>query len=622
MSDEQRLSDLLSEFAHTLVTDFPIQGILDHLVVRIVDVLPITAAGVTIISPGVAPRFLAASNDSALQFERLQTELGEGPCLAAYETGNPVAIADLRSDTQFPRFAPRAIEAGLAAVFTFPLCDGDHRLGALDLYRDRRGRLSATAMRTAQTLADVAAAYLHNAQSREDLHDSVLRSREIALHDSLTGLPNRTLFLERLDHAMLRCRRSNQLAAVLFVDLDQFKSVNDRFGHSVGDKLLIAVAERLTAALRPSDTVARMSGDEFVILCEDLEGHFRAGEIAARVGSVIAQPFLLSGHEVEISASVGIAFSGPGNRLSERLLAEADTAMYQAKRLGGARQQIVDLQEQERSEHLIELERELTGAASRGELRTVYQPVVDIDDGRVTGVEALLRWDSPSQGSVPPSVLIPVAERSGAITEIGEWVLERACDDRRQWGPAGSASGGLAVSVNVSAQQLMSSGYASTVADVVGRAMPNPGLLTLEMTESVFIQDAERALVVLNELKCLGVLLALDDFGTGYSSLSYLKRFPFDIVKIDQGFIFDMGHDPSSLAIVSAIIDLAHTLGLQVVAEGVETIIQCSDLASLGCDVCQGYYFAKPMSADDLAALCFQHAVGGSVYLPTLVTTL
>ena len=252
----------------------------------------------------------------------------------------------------------------------------------------------------------------------------------------------------------------------------------------------------------------------------------------------------------------------------------------------------------------------------------MFQPIVTLgDDGPVVaGLEALLRWDSPSQGSVPPSVLIPVAERSGAITEIGEWVLERACDDRQQWWPAGSASGGLAVSVNVSAQQLMSSGYASSVADAVTRSMPNPGLLTLEMTESVFIQDAERALVVLNELKCLGVLLALDDFGTGYSSLSYLNRFPFDIVKIDQGFIFDMGHDPSSLAIVSAIIDLAHTLGLQVVAEGVETIIQCSDLASLGCDVCQGYYFAKPMSADDLAALCFQHAVGGSVYLPTLVT--
>jgi diguanylate cyclase (GGDEF)-like protein len=618
MSDEQLLSEVLSEFAHTLVTDFPIQGILDHLVLRIVDVLPITAAGVTIIAPGVAPRYLAASNDSALQFERLQTELGEGPCLEAYETGHPVAIADLRGDVRFPRFAPRALEAGLAAVFTFPLCHGNEQLGALDLYRDRRGRLNAAAMKSAQTLADVAAAYLHNAQARENLHDSVIRSREFALHDSLTGLPNRTLLLERLDHAMLRCRRSKQLAAVLFVDLDQFKSVNDRFGHSVGDELLIAVAERLSTTVRPSDTVARMSGDEFVILCEDLEGHFRAGEIAARVGTAIAEPFVLSGHEIGIAASVGIAFSGPGMQLSEHLLAEADTAMYQAKRHGGGRQQIVDLQEQERSDHLVELERELNGAAARGELRTVYQPVVDIGDGRVTGVEALLRWDSPSQGSVPPSVLIPVAEKGGQIDAIGEWVLEQACDDLHRWQHAESGANELAVSVNVSAHQLMSKGYASGVASMVTRFMSDPSLLTLEMTESVFIQDAERALVVLNELKCLGVLLALDDFGTGYSSLSYLKRFPFDIVKIDQGFVFDMGHDPSSLAIVSAIIDLAHRLGLKVVAEGVETVIQCADLASLGCDVCQGYYFAQPMSADSLAAMFCQHAVNGSVYLPTL----
>ncbi len=618
MSEEPLLSEVLSEFAHTLVTDFPIQGILDHLVVRIVDVLPITAAGVTIIAPGVAPHYLAASNESALQFERLQTELGEGPCLEAFETGSAVAIADLRAETRFPRFTPRALEAGLAAVFTFPLRDGDERLGALDLYRDRTGRLNATAMKTAQTLADVAAAYLHNAQAREDLHDSVIRSREIALHDSLTGLPNRILLLERLDHAMLRSRRTNRLAAVLFVDLDQFKLVNDRYGHSVGDELLIAVAERLSSTLRPGDTVARMSGDEFVILCEDLDGHLLAGEIAARVGAAIAEPFTLSGHEIGISASVGIAFSGPGKQLSEHLIAEADTAMYQAKRRGGARHQIVNLQEQARSEHLVELERELDGAASRGELRTVYQPVVDIGDGRVTGVEALLRWDSPAQGVVPPSVLIPVAEKGGLITEIGQWVLEQACDDRHRWKHAESDVDQIAVSINVSAHQLMSAGYADNVAAVVAGANTDPTLVTLEMTESVFIHDAERALVVLNELKCLGVLLALDDFGTGYSSLSYLKRFPFDIVKIDQGFVFDMGHDPASFAIVSAIIDLAHTLGLQVVAEGVETVIQCADLASLGCDVCQGFYFARPMSADALAALFSQHAVNGSVFLPTL----
>jgi diguanylate cyclase (GGDEF)-like protein len=614
MSDEQLLSEVLSEFAHTLVTDFPIQGILDHLVERIVDVLPISAAGVTIIAPGVAPHYLAASDESAMRFERLQTELGEGPCLEAYESGTAVAIADLRSETRYPSFTPRALSAGLAAVFTFPLCDGDQRLGALDLYRKRRGRLNTTAMKTAQTLADVTAAYILNAKARADLHDSVIRSREIALHDPLTGLPNRLLLLERLDHAMLRCQRSDRLAAVLFVDLDQFKLVNDEHGHSVGDELLIAVAERLTLTLRPGDTVARMAGDEFVVLCEDLDGYLLAGEIAARVGNAIARPFVLAGCELSITASVGIAFSGPGKQLSESLLAEADTAMYQAKRRGGARQQIVNVQERERSENLVGLERELEGAAGRGELTNVYQPVVDVDNGRVTGVEALVRWESTSQGMVPPSVLIPIAEKGSLITEIGQWVLERACVDRSQWNVQGADE--LTMSVNVSAHQLMATGYVSDVATVVSRTLTNPALLTLEMTESIFIQDADRALVVLNELKCLGVLLALDDFGTGYSSLSYLKQFPFDIVKIDQGFVFDMGHDESSMAIVSAIINLAHTLGLQVVAEGVETLIQCASLASLGCDVCQGFYFAKPMSAESFASLLHQHAVSGAVYLP------
>lgn len=242
MPNEKQLSSVLSEFARTLVTDFPIQAILDHLVQRIVDVLPITAAGVTLISPGTDPRYVAASDDSALRFEELQTELGEGPCVAAYHTGEAVVVPDLRDDPRFPNFAPRALEAGLVAVFTFPLRDGDAQLGALDLYRDTPGPLDAAAMAAAQTLADVAAAYLLNAQARVDLRDSSDRSLEMALHDALTGLPNRMLFIERLDHAVRRGRRSGKRAAVLFADLDRFKLVNDLYGHSVGDELLIGVA--------------------------------------------------------------------------------------------------------------------------------------------------------------------------------------------------------------------------------------------------------------------------------------------------------------------------------------------------------------------------------------------
>jgi diguanylate cyclase (GGDEF)-like protein len=623
MASEQQLSDVLSEFARTMVTDFPIQAILDHLVTRIVEVLPITAAGVTLISPGADPRYVAASDESALRYEELQTELGEGPCLAAYESGEAVSVADLRDDERFPRFGPRALEAGLVAVFTFPLRNGTERLGALDLYRDTAGPLDAATMDAAQTLADVAASYLLNAQARSDLRDSSDRSHEQSLHDALTGLPNRILFLDRLEHAVLRARRSGKMAAVLFADLDQFKVVNDLHGHSIGDQLLVAVAQRLTAELRSGDTLARMSGDEFVILCEDLDGPEQVDVVAARVGAAVAQPFSLSGIDVDVTVSVGIAYSGPGDHLSEQLLVDADTAMYQAKRKGGARHQIIDLREQHLATQRASLERELHGAPARGELRTEYQPIVETGDGRIIGVEALLRWAHPSRGLVSPAILVPLAEQSGLIIEIGRWVLEQACPDRQRW--QNGQSHGLTMSVNVSAHQLMAPDYVATVADVLARAGTDPKHVTLEVTESVFVQDSERALVVLNELKDLGVRLALDDFGTGYSSLTYLKRFPIDIVKIDQGFIADLVQDRASHAIVVAVIDLAHMLDMTVVAEGVETTEQHGELAVLGCDSCQGYLFARPMSADAFDTLIQTDGDGagmgaGTVHLPALAS--
>jgi diguanylate cyclase (GGDEF)-like protein len=577
MPSEKQLSGVLSEFARTMVTDFPIQAILDHLVQRIVDVLPVTAAGVTLISPDTDPRYLAASNDSALRYEELQTELGEGPCLEAYQTGKAVAVPDLREELRFPKFAAQALEAGLMAVFTFPMHHDNEQLGALDLYRDTAGPLDAAEMEAAQTLADVAAAYLINAKARADLRDSSDLSRERSLHDALTGLPNRVLLLERLEHAVLRGRRSNKLAAILFADLDQFKLVNDLHGHPVGDELLMAVARRLTSVLRPGDTLARMSGDEFVILCEDLDTAAEIDAIAARVVDAIATPFDLSGVKVEISASVGIAYSGRGDNLSSQLLVDADAAMYQAKRGGGAHHRVIDLSERHLASERIIMERQLRGAKGRGELRTEYQPIVATRSGRITGVEALLRWAHPTGGVIMPAVLVPLAEQSGFITEIGRWVLEQACPDRNRWDDNGHTDD-LTVAVNVSAHQLMSSNFIATVTKVLSETATDPRLLTLEVTESVFVQDSDRAQVVLRELKRIGVNLALDDFGTGYASLNYLKRFPIDIVKIDQGFIADMVQEPASHFIVSAVIELAHQLGMTVVAEGVETAQQRDEL--------------------------------------------
>ena len=329
---EDTLSDVLSEFAQTMITDFPIQGILDRLVNRIVDLLPITAAGVTLITLQLSPHYLAASNALALQFERLQSELRDGPCVVAFSSGAPVAEPDLASATRFPKFAAAAVEAGLAAVFAFPIRHGDQPLGALDLYRDTPGALDEHAMRTAQTLADVAAAYLLNARLREERQHAADVAHHQYLHDNLTGLPNRALLLERLQQAFSRSRRTGAVSAVLFVDLDDFKSVNDRFGHAAGDELLICLAARLASLMRPSDTVARLHGDEFVILCEDLHDPDEAGDIARRIDEALSHPFVLGEGSVSLTASVGVALADRHTHAPEEVLRNADTAMYEAKR--------------------------------------------------------------------------------------------------------------------------------------------------------------------------------------------------------------------------------------------------------------------------------------------------
>jgi len=595
-----------------MASDFPIQGILDHLVRRIVDILPITGAGVTLISSTTSPHDVAASDDAALRFEKLQTEIGEGPCLSAYESGEAVAVPDLRRPHPFTSFGPPALAAGLAAVFTFPLRHNGRQLGALDLYRDSPGPLSPGDMEAAQTLADVTVAYLANAQARSELQDASEQFHSSALHDPLTGLPNRLLLLERLEHALLRSVRSRHPVAILFVDLDRFKLVNDSHGHLIGDELLVAVADRMAGLIRPGDTLARLSGDEFVIVCETITKKLQIHMIARRIVEALGTPFPLNDVVVEVSASVGIAFSAPKGTDPEELLREADIAMYQAKRRGGGTHQVVDVREQGLAERLVLLQRDLGLAVERGELRNEYQPIVRISDGRILGAEALLRWDHPSFGLIPPTTLIPLAEQSGAINDIGRWVLERACPDLRRWSQAAQWANGRAaafgMAVNVSAHQLMAPDFVATVAEVLEATGTVPHDLTLEITESVFIHDPKRAQVVLSDLKVLGVLIALDDFGTGYSSLSFLKHFPVDSVKIDRIFTADLVHDSASHAIVSKMIELAHLLDLSVVTEGVETAAQRDEALLMGSECYQGYYFARPMSAESLDDLIIEAA--------------
>ena len=595
-TSERQLSNVLRDFARTMLTDFPIQGILDQLVRRIVEIMPITGAGVTLISETTSPHYVAASDESAMQFEELQTVLDDGPCIVAFRTGNAVAIADLSKEKRFPVFILQARDAGLAAVFTFPLHHGDSQLGALDLYRDTPGGLDEDDMTVAQTLADVTSAYLVNAQARSDLLSSAAHARSTALHDGLTGLPNRVLLLERIQHALMSRRRSGKLVAVLFIDLDGFKKINDTSGHKVGDDLLMAVSSRLTGVLRPGDTLARLSGDEFVVVCGDLTETGQIEGLATRLNSAVATPFDLGGPIVALSASIGIAFAGRGND-PERLLHQADIAMYQVKRKGGAHHQVIDVNEQNSSESSNSLQIDLGEAVRRQELRLEYQPIVRTADGRVISVEALLRWHHPDRGLISPHVLIPLAEQSGDIVEIGNWVLEHACIDRHRW-ETKCGDEAFVMAVNVSAHQLMAPGFLASVKDILRLTETDAKDICLEITESAFVQDGARALAVLSKLKELGILLALDDFGTGYSALSYLMEFPFDIVKIDQTFIARLTESKAGHAIVAKTIELAHLLDLVVVCEGVETAEQDREVTALAADFSQGFYLSRPTTAD------------------------
>ncbi|HEY2812657.1 MAG TPA: PAS domain S-box protein [Acidimicrobiales bacterium] len=428
-----------------------------------------------------------------------------------------------------------------------------------------------------------------------------------ATHDPLTGLPNRTLFLDRLELALARSRRSNRMVAVLFCDLDHFKVVNDSLGHSAGDRLLVAMAQRLRDALRPGDTVARFGGDEFVILCDELTTQQDAVYIAERIHRAVVEPLTVGSTEVFAAMSIGIAFAradtGP-----ETMIRDADAAMYLAKERGRARYEVYDETMRATLVERLDVESALRRALTRHELRVFYQPTIDLATGAIVGVEALLRWDHPERGLLTPADFIDVAEETGLIVPIGAWVIEQACRQAQRWQVSRPAAEHLLVSVNLSGRQLDTPTLIDTVREVIERTGVDPSLLGLEITESVVMRDPVASTVALQALKDLGVRLAVDDFGTGYSSLAYLRRFPVDLLKVDRAFVDGLGPDTGNAedrAIVAAVVSLAHTLGMQAIAEGVETAEQLAELRALDCDMAQGFLMAKPLTApalDDLLA--------------------
>ena len=416
-----------------------------------------------------------------------------------------------------------------------------------------------------------------------------------ALHDSLTGLANRTHFEERLTHALARADRRQRSVAVMFVDLDNFKVVNDSLGHQIGDRLLVGVAERLRMSLRAGDMAARFGGDEFTILLADVAGPDDAVAAAERVADALRTPFTIDARDVYATASIGIAVGIPGVSEPVGLIREADLAMYRAKASGKARCEVFDPRMSLDAMERLELETDLRLAIERNELHVVYQPIWCLSTGRLTELEALLRWEHPVKGTISPARFIPIAEETGLIDSIGHWVLDRSCRQAVAWDDRLRGRPPFTMSVNLSIRQLQDRRLVTAVADVLRATGLAPARLKLEVTESAIMEDAPAAIARLGGLKCLGVKLAIDDFGTGYSSLSHLKRLPVDTLKIDRSFVDGLGSDPKDTAIVRGVIALAASLGLDVTAEGVETVAQ---LRALGCDRGQGYLFARPLAAD------------------------
>jgi diguanylate cyclase (GGDEF)-like protein/PAS domain S-box-containing protein len=448
------------------------------------------------------------------------------------------------------------------------------------------------ACRMAGSMTDVSRRKATEAQL---LHD--------AMHDALTGLPNRALFVDRLDLELgRRQRRPGGQFAVLFLDLDRFKNVNDSLGHGAGDRLLVAIAARLTESIRPGDTVARLGGDEFALLLQDVADGAHASQVAERLQTLLHQPFEVEGHEVFMSASIGIALTSTGYHGAQEMLRDADIAMYRAKAAGKARYEIFDRAMHASAVALLRLETELRRAVERSEFEMHYQPIVALEHGTLVGFEALVRWRHPSGVLRRPQTFLAVAEETGLIVPIGWWALEQACAQTARWQGVFPAMHALTVSVNISGK-LLQKDVVARLRDLLGVAGLAPECLRLEITESIVLDHGEDVLARLAEIRRLGVQLHVDDFGTGYSSLSYLQRFPYDSLKIDRSFISDLDREGGSQAIVQTIVALGSNLAMNVIAEGIETAEQLRHLREIRCPQGQGYWFSRPVDAEAAADL-------------------
>jgi diguanylate cyclase (GGDEF)-like protein/PAS domain S-box-containing protein len=481
-------------------------------------------------------------------------------------------------------------DADVTGAVVLPLLADQTRLGTIALFGRDKASVHPELHKLLEGVVAQVAQYLMRRRAEDDF-------KHLATHDALTGLPNRLLFGERASAAIARSEISKRGLAVLLIDLDRFKNVNDTLGHGAGDAVLKACSERLARSLRDTDLIARISGDEFAVLVEPCAQPAAAIAVARKILGAIERPLIIQGHEIVLTGSVGISIYHEDGRDVETLLKHADIAMFRAKESGRNNYQFYSAQMNPHSLQRLSLESALRRALERKEFELHYQPKFDMKSGEITGVEALLRWRHPELGNVPPVQFIPIAEETGLIEPIGAWVLQEACAQAFRWHEQGLR--GIRIAVNLSARQFRNQKLGRDIRKCLVESGLDPRMLELELTESMVMQDPEQAAAMLHELKALGLTLSIDDFGTGYSSLAYLKRFPIDSVKVDRSFVKDIPGDAEDLAIVEAIIALAHSLRLRVVAEGVETSEQHAHLQRLDCDEMQGYLKSKPLPADD-----------------------
>ncbi|GIF15250.1 putative bifunctional diguanylate cyclase/phosphodiesterase [Actinoplanes teichomyceticus] len=593
----QRLFDELSSVQRAIARREPLRRILDQITASAAELLDVQMSGLTVLDvddPSRTSLFASRGvpEEAVLRMQAVPVA-ALGAAGLAIMGDELVAVDDYASS---PIAVPEIVRAKLKSVMAVPVHEDGAVVGALFVgcYREIR-EWDQASREILQAFAEHVSLAITDART--------LREMNHAFHDSLTGLANRSLFTTRLENAFATARTGG--VAALLVDLDRFKVVNDSLGHAVGDRLLAAVAERLRECLRTGDTAARLGGDEFAVLLPEISGVDAAVPVARRIVQALRDPFDLDGREIYASCSVGVAYAEAGDVEPEDLLVRADLAMFEAKKLGKDQFAVFEPAMRESFQKHLQMEADLRRAVLRHEFELRFQPIVRLRTEEISGLEALVRWQHPDRGMIPPMEFIPLAEETGLIVPIGEWVLREACRQAARWNSRRAGQAPLTVSVNLSAVQL----ERADLPRLVGSALADSGLpaecLIIELTESLLVDHRPETLRRLEEIKALGVRLAIDDFGTGYSSLAYLRNFPVDIIKIDKSFVDDIGDLPAAAALTLGIIQLGQALQLSTVAEGIEDAGQLSELTDGNCELGQGYYFAEPLTSVAMDNLLF-----------------